>query len=171
MNMHPSGKFVGLMFRNKEFWMVPLGGGEPELIHGLQNVDDFAFWSDQRHILAVHAINPSDSELAVVDLANGASRKHFSAGNQTTHAMSIHRRGMALPVMERGPHVTEVPRGGPAPVRAGRPVRGPTSRPPGVHRPRSRPWGGAAGGAGMGRPAWARPSPGWTPPDRSNPTS
>jgi len=115
MHVHPSGKFVGLMFRNKEFWKVPLGGGEPELSQGLNDVDDFAFWSDERHFLAIHASNPSDSELAVVDLATGASRRVFSAGNQTTPAVSTDGRIMALPVMERGYDVIEVPLDGSPP--------------------------------------------------------
>ena len=84
MHMHPSGKFMGLIFAGNEFWKVPLGGGEPELVRGLQGIDDFAFWNDERHILALHAINPSDSELSVVDLDTGASRRIFSVGNQST---------------------------------------------------------------------------------------
>ena len=115
MHVHPSGKFVGLMFNNGEFWKVPLGGGEPQLIQGLKNVDDFTFWSDERHILAIHVINNSDSELAVVDLTAGTSRRISSAGNQLLPAMNKDGRILALPVLERGYDIIEVPLDGSPP--------------------------------------------------------
>jgi serine/threonine protein kinase/Tol biopolymer transport system component len=115
MHVHPSGKFVGLMFTNSEFWKVPLHGGEPEVVRGLQGIDDFAFWNDERHIVALHAINLSDSDLAVVDLATGASRRFFSAGSQNTPAVSADGRILAVPLMERGYDVIEVPLDGSPP--------------------------------------------------------
>jgi len=115
MHVHPSGKFVGLMFGNREFWKVPLGDGEPELIQGLRSIDDFAFWNDERHILAIHVVNTSDSDLSVVDLANGSSRRIFAAANQTIPAVSRDGRVLALPVMERGYDVIEVPLDGSPP--------------------------------------------------------
>jgi Tol biopolymer transport system component len=115
LHVHPSGKFAAMMFSNTELWKAPLNGGEPELVRNLQGIDDFTFWSDERHILAVRSITPSDSELAVVDLATGASRRVYSAGNETTPAVSADGRILALPVMERGYDLIEVPLDGSPP--------------------------------------------------------
>ncbi len=77
MHIHPSGKFLGLSLSNNEFWKVPLGDGEPQLVGTLQEINDFGFWNDERHILTLNSINLSDADLAVVDLATGASRRVF----------------------------------------------------------------------------------------------
>ncbi|MCU1336505.1 MAG: serine/threonine protein kinase [Bryobacterales bacterium] len=115
MHIHPSGRFVGLIFADKEFWKVPLDGGEPELMKGLPTIDDFAFWSDERRVVAIHVTNPSDSDLSVVDISTGASRRFFSAGSQTTPAVSRDGRILAVPLMERGYDVIEVPLDGSPP--------------------------------------------------------
>jgi len=115
MHIHPSGRFVGLIFADREFWKVPLDGGEPALMKGLPALDDFAFSKDERNIVGVHSINQSDSELAVVDIATGASRRFYSAGSQGTPAVSIDGRILAVPLVERGYDVIEVPLDGSPP--------------------------------------------------------
>ena len=115
MHIHPSGKFVAAMFSNNELWKAPLNGGEPELVRNLQGIDDFVFWNDERRILALRFPTPSDAELAVVDLATGESRRVFSVGNESTPAVSKDGRIMALPLIERGYDIIEVPLDGSPP--------------------------------------------------------
>jgi eukaryotic-like serine/threonine-protein kinase len=115
-HVDPEGRFIGVLGADLSVAKIPLSGAANPYRSRRVDLDDFALLPDERHILGLRYSTVSDSQLSIVDTTTGAARRIYFAANQNVPAITADGKSLALPLMERGYDLVEVPLDG-SPIR------------------------------------------------------